>query len=88
MGASKGYIVGLILRETALVAIVGDILGMIAFVILRHFVLQAVPELTVQVTLRWMILAAVIAIAGSMVGAAYPALRAAKQDPIEALAYE
>jgi len=88
MGASKGYIVGLVLRETTLVSVIGDAIGIVAFIALRYWVMKAHPDLNIQVTIRWMVLATVIAIAGSIVGAAYPALRAARQDPIEALAYE
>ena len=36
----------------------------------------------------WWPIAAAIAIAGALLGTAYPGMRAAKQDPIEALAYE
>jgi putative ABC transport system permease protein len=36
----------------------------------------------------WRIRAALIAFAGSILGALYPALKAASKDPIDALAYE
>ncbi len=88
LGGSKAYIVGLVLRETALVAVFGVIIGIVAFVLLRHFVLRAFPDVAVQLTGIWVLWATLIAIGGSLLGAAYPATRAAKQDPIEALAYE
>ena len=37
---------------------------------------------------HWVLRAAIIAIAGALLGGLYPALRAAQKDPIEALAYE
>jgi putative ABC transport system permease protein len=47
------------------------------------------PTLRVMpITWRWAIYAAVIAICGAMLGAIYPAFKAAQKDPIDALAYE
>ena len=37
---------------------------------------------------HWIINATLIALAGALIGALYPALKAARKDPIEALAYE
>jgi putative ABC transport system permease protein len=37
---------------------------------------------------EWMLRAAIIAIIGAILGALYPALKAAQKDPIDALAYE
>jgi putative ABC transport system permease protein len=36
----------------------------------------------------WVIKATLIAIVGAVVGALYPAIKAAQKDPIDALAYE
>jgi putative ABC transport system permease protein len=88
LGASKRYIVDLILRETGLVAVAGIIIGIVAALALRYFVLKAHPTLSIEITARWLIAAALIAIGGAILGAFYPAFRAARQDPIEALAYE
>jgi putative ABC transport system permease protein len=40
------------------------------------------------ITLKWAVYAAVIAIGGALLGAVYPAFKAAQKDPIDALAYE
>jgi putative ABC transport system permease protein len=42
----------------------------------------------VIVTGGWILKTTLIAIIGAMLGALYPAYRAAQKDPIEALAYE
>jgi putative ABC transport system permease protein len=46
------------------------------------------PGLTILITGRWVAAAIVLAIIGSALGVAYPALRAASYDPVVALAYE
>ena len=46
------------------------------------------PTLRVDFTIGWMVKATIIAILGSMMGAIYPAFKAAQKDPIDALAYE
>jgi putative ABC transport system permease protein len=46
------------------------------------------PTLLFPVTPDWIVKATVIAFCGALVGATYPALKAASKDPIEALAYE
>ena len=42
----------------------------------------------VQMTGEWILRAAIIAIVGAILGAIYPAYKAAQKDPIDALAYE
>jgi len=42
----------------------------------------------VVVTGKWILISTVIAIVGAILGALYPAYKAAQKDPIEALAYE
>ncbi len=41
-----------------------------------------------MITAEWMVRAALIALAASLLGATYPAFRATQQDAIQALAYE
>jgi len=89
LGASKLYIVRVILRETVLLAIGGIIAGIIFSELMRQFVLLRFwPLLRVDINAKWIINATIIAIVGALVGAIYPAFKAARKDPIEALAYE
>ena len=46
------------------------------------------PTIPFPIDLHWIITATLIALGGALVGASYPALKAARKDPIEALAYE
>ncbi len=88
MGASRFYVMNVILRETLLLAVCGIILGIGISFMAREAILSRLPLLRVMVTREWVIRATVIAIVGALAGAIYPALKAARKDPIEALAYE
>jgi putative ABC transport system permease protein len=88
LGASKVYIVNLVLRETAFLAVFGIALGIgIAFA-LKAVMNNRFPTLLFPVTPGWVVRAMLIAFCGALVGATYPALKAAAKDPIDALAYE
>ena len=88
LGASKGYIISVILREASLLSVGGIIVGYGAAAIARKVILAAFPTLSIDLTMQWAIYAAILALVGSMLGAFYPALRAAQLDPVDALAYE
>jgi putative ABC transport system permease protein len=88
MGASKFYIVNVVLRETVLLALCGVILGIVVSLVARTALVHRLPLLRVVVTGDWILNAALIAIAGALAGALYPAFKAAQKDPIDALAYE
>ncbi len=88
LGASKTYIIEAILREASLLSVVGIVAGYGVTVIGRKVILAAFPTLSVDLTLEWALWAGLLAIVGSLIGAFYPALRAAQLDPVDALAYE
>ena len=88
LGASKLYIVNVILRETTLLALLGIIVGVAFSLAARAGLRQKLPLLQVEFSAEWMIRATVIAIGGAILGALYPAYKAAQKDPIDALAYE
>jgi putative ABC transport system permease protein len=87
LGASKFYIVNAILRETTVLSIGGIIVGFLISLAAR-VAIQSRTTLPVDITTGWILRAIVIAILGSLLGAIYPALKAAQKDPIDALAYE
>jgi len=87
LGASKLYIVNVILRETVLLAIGGTIVGIVFSLVARTGIDQR-STLRVIVTGGWIAKATGIAIVGAILGALYPAYQAAQKDPIDALAYE
>jgi putative ABC transport system permease protein len=88
MGASKTTIVSMVLRESVLMAIVGVGLGIGLIYAIHSYLDSKFPTLFFEITQQWIVRASVIAFLGAMLGASYPALMAARKDPIDALSYE
>lgn len=88
LGASKGYIINLVLREAGLVSVAGIGLGIGLTFLIRLLMAAKFPTLTFLMTDQWLLAGAGIALVGSILGALYPAWKAARKDPIDALAYE
>ena len=88
LGASPGYILGILLRETVLLSITGTIAGILMSYGTRWLMQVLAPTFPVEIVVDWWPIAAAIALIGSLVGAIYPGLKAARQDAIEALSYD
>jgi putative ABC transport system permease protein len=88
MGASKAYIVNVILRETVLLAVAGIVVGIAVSMLARVAIVHRWPLIQIENSADWMIRATVVALVGATIGALYPAYKAAQKDPIDALAYE
>ncbi|HTK94426.1 MAG TPA: FtsX-like permease family protein, partial [Terriglobales bacterium] len=86
LGASKVYIIRLILRETILLALVGVALGILVSFVASMTIVHYVPTLQVRIEKIWLLWATLIALGGALLGALYPAFKAAQKDPIDALA--
>jgi putative ABC transport system permease protein len=88
LGASKAYIVEIVMSETALLCAVGAVAGIALSYTARAIFLKLFPALSIQMTWKWLAIASVIAMIGGLLGAAYPAWMASRKDPVDALAYE
>jgi putative ABC transport system permease protein len=88
MGASKAAIVGMVLRETAVMAVAGVLVGIAGTYGVKSLIGHMFPTQHFEITAMWLAQGAVIAFAGALCGALYPAWMAARKDPIDALAYE
>jgi putative ABC transport system permease protein len=89
LGASRLAIVSVVLKETSLLASIGIVLGVVGTYVLRYLLHKHInPTLSFQLTTEWDIKSVLIALCGSIFGALYPALKAARKDPIDALSYE
>ena len=88
LGASKRFIVTLIFQESAAVCLLGVVIGIASSFLIARGVQVVFPTLTVLITSDWIARASVFAVLSGIIGSLYPSLKAAKQDPVEALAYE
>ena len=88
MGASRSYIVAVVLSETGLLAAVGIALGIAASFALSGVLNAKFPTLDFVINIPYVWKSIVIAFVGALLGAFYPALKAARKDPIDALSYE
>jgi putative ABC transport system permease protein len=88
IGASKFYIVNVILRETVLLAIGGIIVGIGFSLAASAAIVYWLPTQQVVPVWAWVGKAAVFAMVSAIAGALYPAYKAAQKDPVDALAYE
>jgi putative ABC transport system permease protein len=89
LGASRWFILKIILAEAAVMGIGGAILGIGLSFVGRALIQALYPaSLTQAITPEWWPIAGAISLIGVLLGALYPGLSAARQDPIEALAYE
>jgi putative ABC transport system permease protein len=87
MGASRGYIVGIIEKEAILISIIGLIAGFIVS-LLAGYLIHRAYGLVFEYSWTWATVAAAIGLIGGVLGALYPAWRASNLDPVNALAYE
>jgi putative ABC transport system permease protein len=88
MGASKADIVSVVLRETAVMAAAGVLLGVAGTFGVKFMMAHLFPLQQFDVTGLWIAQGSIIAFLGAIIGALYPAWMAARKDPIDALAYE
>lgn len=88
LGASRAQIVALILEETMIMAAFGILAGLCATWLTRLVLHHNLPSLTILIPGHWVVNAIVLAFAAAAAGACFPAIRAARFDPVDALAYE
>jgi putative ABC transport system permease protein len=88
LGASKRMIVTLIMQESLVIALMGVVLGLGFSLLLGRIIQGMFPTLIVLIPTDWMLRATIFALISGLIGAIYPSIKAAKHDPVEALAYE
>src|SRR5262249_19425085 len=88
LGLSKMSIVGLVLRETLVLALCGVGTGIVASHVVRVLIRGRFPTLQVLIEPRWIMYALIVGLVAAALGGIYPAIKAARKDVIDALAYE
>jgi len=87
LGMSKRSIAWVIEQEAILVSILGVGIGVLLMLVARFFVMKS-TTLIVDVEAKWIAISLIVGLIGGSIGALYPALRAARQDAVDALSYE
>ncbi len=88
IGASKGYIIRALLGESVLICLIGIVVGVAMSYVARALFLDTFPTLSILITPDWILRSSLIALAGGLLGASYPAWLASRKDAIEALSYD
>jgi putative ABC transport system permease protein len=87
LGMSKTAIAWVIEQEAIIVSVLGVAVGVLLTLLARLAVMRT-TSLTIEIEPRWVLIALAVGLLGGTIGALYPALRAARQDAVEALSYE
>ena len=87
LGMSKSAIAWVIEQEAIIVSVMGVVVGVL-LTLVAQLIVTRTTSLTIEIEPRWVLIALAVGLLGGTVGALYPALRAARQDAVEALSYE
>jgi putative ABC transport system permease protein len=87
LGMSKASIAWVIEQEAIIVSLLGVAVG-VGLALLAQLAVMRTTSLTIDIEPRWVLIALGVGLLGGSIGALYPALRAARQDAVEALSYE
>lgn len=87
LGASRWYIISEIEKEALLISALGLLVGF-AVSMLAGVVIHRLYGLIFEFSWGWILTAGLIGLFGALVGALYPAIRAANLDPVNALSYD
>ncbi|HSW40560.1 MAG TPA: ABC transporter permease, partial [Acidobacteriota bacterium] len=88
LGASRRFIVGMIIKESAMICGSGAVFGIVVSMIIKTAVIMKFPTLQVAMGIEELIRGLVLGLLAGTLGALYPAYKAARMDPVKALSYE
>ena len=88
LGSSRLEICGLVVAESLLLVVLGVALGLGSTYGVTAVLHRTSPTLQIDIEPVWILRSILVAVVGALAGATYPALRAARSDPVDALACE
>ncbi|HKC87333.1 MAG TPA: FtsX-like permease family protein, partial [Blastocatellia bacterium] len=87
LGASKFWIAWVFEKEALLISLLGVVAGLAISILARYALVNGLG-LIIDLEAESILYSSVTGLGAGLLGALYPALRAASQDPVEALSYE
>ena len=87
LGASKFWIAWVFEKEALLISLLGVVVGLAIAILARYALINGLG-LNIDLEANSIIYSSVTGLGAGLLGALYPALRAASQDPVKALSYE
>jgi putative ABC transport system permease protein len=88
LGASRLFVIGMVLRESVVICILGVLLGTGISEVIRKVITSVFPTLQVRMHFSQIAFCCILGVAAGLLGATYPAYKAARMDPVKALSYE
>jgi putative ABC transport system permease protein len=88
LGASKVFVLTVFVKESLLLCFLGLLAGVALSFGGQLLLGKLLPNLHVELSSDWIVKAGLIAVISSTLGCLYPAWRASRLDPIDALSYE
>jgi len=88
LGASRSFILVMILRESVIISLLGVLFGIGMSAIIRKAIMSAFPLLHVAMSFGEVLGGCLLGLLAGTLGALYPAYKAARMDPVKALSYE
>ncbi len=88
LGATRNYVINMVLGEALMLGLVGALLGLVAYQLTKAVLLSMFPGLSFLLPLGFTVEIVAVALASAVLGASYPAYRAARSEPIIVLSYE
>ena len=88
LGANHWFVIRALLSESAALCVLGIGAGIGLSYLVRAGFLWKFPTLSILITPDWIMRAGLIALAGAVIGASYPAWMASRKDAVDALSYD
>lgn len=87
LGMSNFRIAATIAQEAMLISLLGVVLGVVLTFVLRFFITRF-TTLEVEISPTVLLITLIVGLIGGAIGSLYPAIRSARLDAVDALAYE
>src|SRR5205809_5158723 len=88
IGASQATVVRLVVSESILICLAGVVVGIALAGALRWLLPRIFPTVSIQLSQEWGVIASSLGLLGGLLGSLYPAVKAARMDPVQALNFE